>query len=31
MVRRSPATRIVVIQNLPGLVSRLRGAAGESR
>jgi hypothetical protein len=25
MVRRSPATRIVVIQNLPALVSRLRG------
>jgi Tol biopolymer transport system component len=26
MVRRSPATRIVVIQNLPELVRRLRGA-----
>jgi eukaryotic-like serine/threonine-protein kinase len=25
MVRRSPASRIVVIQNLPGLVRRLRG------
>jgi hypothetical protein len=31
MVRRSPATRIMVIQNLPGLVRRLRGATGESR
>jgi serine/threonine-protein kinase len=26
MVRRSPATRIMVIQNLPALVERLRGA-----
>jgi hypothetical protein len=25
MVRRSPASRIVVIQNLPGLMRRLRG------
>ena len=25
-VRRSPATRIIVIQNLPELVRRLRGA-----
>ena len=31
MVRRSPATRIMVIQNLSGLVRRLRGATGESR
>ncbi|HJR16247.1 MAG TPA: hypothetical protein VJ808_05280, partial [Gemmatimonadales bacterium] len=31
MVRRSPATRIMVIQNLTGLVRRLRGATGESR
>ena len=31
MVRRSPATRIMVIQNLPELVRRLRGATGESR
>ena len=31
MVRRSPATRIMVIQDLPGLVRRLRGATGESR
>jgi serine/threonine-protein kinase len=31
MVRRSPATRIVVIQNLPALVRRLRGAPGEGR
>ena len=30
MVRRSPATRIVVIQNLPGLVRQLR-AAGSGR
>jgi Tol biopolymer transport system component len=28
MVRRSPSTRIMVIQNLPGLVRRLQGAAG---
>jgi Tol biopolymer transport system component len=28
MVRRSQATRIMVIQNLPGLVRRLQGAAG---
>ena len=27
MVRRSPATRIMVIQNLPGLVRRLRGTS----
>ena len=26
LVRRSPATRIMVIQNLPALVARLRGA-----
>jgi hypothetical protein len=25
MVRRSPATRIIVIQNLPELLRRLRG------
>jgi hypothetical protein len=25
MVRRSPATRIMVIQNLPALVKRLQG------
>jgi Tol biopolymer transport system component len=31
MVRRSPATRIMVIQNLPGLVRRLRGSVEESR
>lgn len=31
MVRRSPATRIMVIQNLPALVRRLRGAAEERR
>ena len=29
MVQRSPATRIMVIQNLPALVARLRGAEGE--
>src|SRR5690606_1539865 len=28
MVRRSPSTRIMVIQNLPGLVRRLQGTAG---
>jgi eukaryotic-like serine/threonine-protein kinase len=28
MVRRSPATRIIVIQNLPELVRRIRGARG---
>jgi hypothetical protein len=27
MVRQSPATRIMVIQNLPALVRRLRGAS----
>jgi hypothetical protein len=31
MVRRSPATRIMVIQNLPALVRRLRGSVEESR
>ena len=31
MVRRSPATRIMVIQNLPALIDRIRGAAGSSR
>ena len=31
MVQRSPATRIMVIQNLPALVARLRGAEGEGR
>jgi serine/threonine-protein kinase len=31
MVRRSPAARIVVIQNLPALVRRLRGERAESR
>jgi Tol biopolymer transport system component/tRNA A-37 threonylcarbamoyl transferase component Bud32 len=30
MVRRSPATRIVVIQNLPELVRRLRSSTGKS-
>ena len=31
MVRRSPAARIVVIQNLPGLVRRLRGERASTR
>ena len=31
MVRRSPSTRIMVIQNLPALIDRMRGAAGSSR
>ncbi len=31
MVQRSPGTRIMIIQNLPALVARLRGGAGESR
>jgi len=31
MVRRSPATRIMVIQNLPALIDRIRGADGSSR
>jgi serine/threonine-protein kinase len=31
MVRRSPATRIMVIQNLPGLVRRLQGTSEASR
>ncbi len=31
MVRRSPATRIMVIQNLPGLVLRLQGNSEGSR
>jgi eukaryotic-like serine/threonine-protein kinase len=31
MVRRSPATRIVIIQNLPALVERLRVGAGAAR
>lgn len=31
MVRRSPASRVVVIQNLPGLVERLRGAGTAAR
>jgi hypothetical protein len=26
MVRRSPSTRIMIIQNLPALVERLQGA-----
>jgi len=30
MVRRSPATRIMIIQNLPGLVRQLQGTAGAS-
>jgi serine/threonine-protein kinase len=30
MVRRNPGSRIVVIQNLPGLLRRLRGAAGRT-
>ena len=28
MVRNNPATRIVVIQNLPALVAKLRGGEG---
>ena len=28
MVRRSPSTRIMVIQNLPALVERIRGRGG---
>jgi len=28
MVRRSPSTRIMIIQNLPALVERLRGGSG---
>jgi serine/threonine-protein kinase len=31
MVRRSPATRIIVLQNLPGLVARLREASPAAR
>jgi Tol biopolymer transport system component len=31
MVRRSPSTRIMVIQNLPGLVRRLQGSREASR
>jgi Tol biopolymer transport system component len=31
MVRRSPATRIIVLQNLPGLVGRLREASPAAR
>ena len=31
MVRRSPAARIVVIQNLPGLVRRMQGQRGGTR
>jgi Tol biopolymer transport system component len=31
MVRRSPATRIIVLQNLPGLVGRLREASPATR
>jgi dipeptidyl aminopeptidase/acylaminoacyl peptidase len=31
MVQRSPATRIMIIQNLPALVRRLRGAEGAAR
>ncbi|HSQ29714.1 MAG TPA: hypothetical protein VLN49_07690, partial [Gemmatimonadaceae bacterium] len=31
MVRRSPATRIMVIQNLPELVRRLRGGGAQGR
>jgi dipeptidyl aminopeptidase/acylaminoacyl peptidase len=30
MVRRNPGSRIVVIQNLPGLLRHLRGAAGRT-
>jgi eukaryotic-like serine/threonine-protein kinase len=30
MVRRSPSTRIVIIQNLPALVERMRGRVGAS-
>ncbi len=28
MVRRSPSTRIMIIQNLPALVERMRGRGG---
>jgi eukaryotic-like serine/threonine-protein kinase len=31
MIRRSPGSRIIVIQNLPELLRRLRGAAGPPR
>jgi len=31
MVQRSPGTRIMIIQNLPALVARLRGTEGEAR
>jgi hypothetical protein len=31
MVRRSAATRIMVIQNLPGLLKRLRRSEGATR
>jgi Tol biopolymer transport system component len=31
MVRRSPSTRIMIIQNLPALVERLRGSGGAGR
>jgi hypothetical protein len=30
MVRRSPGSRIVVIQNLPALLRRLRGGTGST-
>jgi Tol biopolymer transport system component len=31
LVRRNPATRIVIIQNLPALVRQMQGAAGTAR
>jgi len=31
MVRRNPATRIMIIQNLPGLVRQMQGSASASR
>jgi hypothetical protein len=31
MVRRSPRSHIVVMQNVPALLRRLRGAAGNAR
>ena len=31
MVRRTPATRIMVVQNLPELVRRLSAGAGQAR
>ncbi|MGH7512808.1 MAG: protein kinase domain-containing protein, partial [Gemmatimonadales bacterium] len=31
MVRRNPATRIMIVQNLPGLVRQLQGSSGGAR